>query len=285
MAENLGRLQNGVIERAFPGRQRRSQGRERPLKMNLKPYPNGIGPVRDSYNDHDKAGNPIWPATTKLDAIKRGETPFAIKWLEGNMPRKPQSWEVCPRPLIIERTRSITRPPSASLSEAAHSSPLVHSRCVTTASPLMRCGVGVELKGLPRRLADVVWLRCGGVSHQARGARGQGEGSPRGRDRSSARRGGIGSIGRGGAGEAGDARHQAGGGGERGRAQACEEGGGGKGARGDGREEPRRSQARQSGEALAQKPLKPREHSRTELRVHPRVLRERSRERTKDAPS
>ena len=93
MAENIARLQNGVIERGFPGRQRSGTGFERTLKMDLQPYPRGIGPVRDTYTSHDKAGNPIWPATTKLDAIKRGEHPFQVKWYEGNMPRKPMEWE------------------------------------------------------------------------------------------------------------------------------------------------------------------------------------------------
>lgn len=93
MAENLGRLENGVIERAFPGRQRRSSGHERELKMSLAPYPKGIAPVKDSYHSKDKAGNPIWPATTKLEAIKKRESPFAVTWLEGNMPRKPMTWE------------------------------------------------------------------------------------------------------------------------------------------------------------------------------------------------
>lgn len=93
MAENLARLQNGIIERPFPGRQRKGTGRERELHMKIVPYPNSFGPVRDSYVSHDKAGNPIWPATTKLEAIKRGEDKFAVRWAEGNMPRKPMTWE------------------------------------------------------------------------------------------------------------------------------------------------------------------------------------------------
>ena len=93
MAESLGRLTNGVIERAFPGRQRKDTGRERVLQMSLRPYPSGAGPVRDSYPSRDKAGNPIWPATTKLEAIKRGEPPFDVQFLEGNMPRKPMGWD------------------------------------------------------------------------------------------------------------------------------------------------------------------------------------------------
>jgi hypothetical protein len=50
--------------------------------------------VRDNYSTSDKAGNPICPATTRLDAIRKAEEPsFKITWFEGNMPRKPKTWE------------------------------------------------------------------------------------------------------------------------------------------------------------------------------------------------
>lgn len=93
MAESLARLQNGVIDRPFPGRERMSSGRERPLQIKIVSYPMGAGPVKDFYGTKDKAGNPIWPATTKLEAIKKNEDKFEVKWLEGNMPRKPLTWE------------------------------------------------------------------------------------------------------------------------------------------------------------------------------------------------
>ena len=96
MAISIARQSGGVIERAFPGRQRGGTGRERTLQMKLVPYPRGpggFGAIRDSYPSHDKAGNPIWPATTKLEAIRRSEKPFEVAWLEGNMPRKPLTWD------------------------------------------------------------------------------------------------------------------------------------------------------------------------------------------------
>ena len=96
MAISIARQSGGVIERAFPGRQRGGKGRERTLQMKLVPYPRGpggFGAIRDSYPSHDKAGNPIWPATTKLEAIRRSEKPFEVAWLEGNMPRKPLTWD------------------------------------------------------------------------------------------------------------------------------------------------------------------------------------------------
>ena len=40
----------------------------------------------------DKAGNPVWPATTHLVALERGEGPFKVEWKAGNMPRKPKLW-------------------------------------------------------------------------------------------------------------------------------------------------------------------------------------------------
>ena len=56
----------------------------------MQPFP----PVRDNYPaGRDACGDKIWPAVTRLDAIKQGEGEWAVKWLEGNMPRKPQSWE------------------------------------------------------------------------------------------------------------------------------------------------------------------------------------------------
>ena len=61
-----------------------------PWLAQLQPFP----PVRDTYpTGQDACGDKIWPATTRLDAIKQGEGEWAVKWLEGNMPRKPQSWE------------------------------------------------------------------------------------------------------------------------------------------------------------------------------------------------
>ena len=83
----------GILEKPFAGRQRGEHGREREMKMNLLAYPKGISAVRDGYSQKDKAGNLIWPATTKLVAIERGEMPFGVEWLEGNMPRKPICWE------------------------------------------------------------------------------------------------------------------------------------------------------------------------------------------------
>ena len=68
-----------------------------PLQFRVKPqfprdtYPGaplGPGAQRSARN-----GTTLWPATTRLDAIKHGEGEWAVKWLEGNMPRKPQSWE------------------------------------------------------------------------------------------------------------------------------------------------------------------------------------------------
>ena len=68
-----------------------------PLQFRVKPqfprdtYPGaplGPGAQRSARN-----GTTLWPATTRLDAIKQGESEWAVKWLEGNMPRKPQSWE------------------------------------------------------------------------------------------------------------------------------------------------------------------------------------------------
>ena len=93
LAEALGRAQDGIIEYAFPGRRRRQKAKEfEKLHFRLKPYP----ALKDTYGgghlDNDKAGNPIWPATTHLVALERGEGSFKVEWKPGNMPRKPQLW-------------------------------------------------------------------------------------------------------------------------------------------------------------------------------------------------
>ena len=93
MADSFARAFNGIIERPFPGRERHREECERAMHMSIKPYPKGIAPVRDSYTSRDKAGNPIWPATTKLEAFQRAEAPFKVVWQEGNMPRRPKTWE------------------------------------------------------------------------------------------------------------------------------------------------------------------------------------------------
>ena len=123
MAISIARQSGGVIERAFPGRQRGGTGRERTLQMKLVPYPRGpggFGAIRDSYPSHNKAGNPIWPATTKLEAIRRSEKPFEVAWLEGNMPRKPLTWDVWSKKSAGRATGTTRRSTARSASSVRH---------------------------------------------------------------------------------------------------------------------------------------------------------------------
>ena len=100
MAENLAVATTGVLTGLFASRKKKNISADEeqpPLQFRMKPqfprdtYPGaplGPGPQKSA-----RTGTTLWPATTRLDAIKHGEGEWAIKWLEGNMPRKPQSWE------------------------------------------------------------------------------------------------------------------------------------------------------------------------------------------------
>ena len=98
MAENLAVATSGVLAGLFASRKNIPAVEEQPpLQFRMKPqfprdtYPGA--PLGPGAQKSARNGTTLWPATTRLDAIKHGEGEWAIKWLEGNMPRKPQSWE------------------------------------------------------------------------------------------------------------------------------------------------------------------------------------------------
>lgn len=92
MAESLARPMNGMIEFGFPGRQRSRSEREEGLKFELKPNPARMGDYYGGGGRRDKNGDTVWPATTRLLEVEKGGK-WRIEWKEGNMPRKPKSWE------------------------------------------------------------------------------------------------------------------------------------------------------------------------------------------------
>jgi hypothetical protein len=102
--ESLARTCNGMIEYPFPGRQRvmASKGLldKSQLSFSIKANPStgGVRGKTEGYgggmSSKTKSGQPLWPATTRLAMFEHGGAGiWKIEWKEGNMPRKPLSWE------------------------------------------------------------------------------------------------------------------------------------------------------------------------------------------------
>jgi len=96
--ESLTRQTNGYLEFPFPGRQRKlahDEGSSGPMAYNIQPNAH-LGVRDEGYGGameatKNRAGRPIWPATTQLSVFTTEQ--WKLTWRPGNMPRRPLTWE------------------------------------------------------------------------------------------------------------------------------------------------------------------------------------------------
>ena len=83
LAESLAKVLEGVIQNGFPGRRRSAKAKEyEKFSFKLSPHPATPKDGYGKYVEKDKNGNPVWPATTRLLSIERGEDGWQVEWKE-----------------------------------------------------------------------------------------------------------------------------------------------------------------------------------------------------------